>query len=70
MIDTKMPHLASLLHEDLAQALGRQGLVVAAQRCASIADLAKVVTPEHRILDVNGWPELRSLPAKYEGLCW
>ena len=70
VIDTKMPHLASLLHDDLAQAIGQQGLIVAAQRCASIADLAKVVTPEHRILDVNGWPELRSLPAKYEGLCW
>lgn len=70
LIDTKMPHLASLLHEDLAQALGRQGLVVAAQRCATLSELAKVVTPEHRLLDVNGWPELRGLPAKYEGFCW
>ena len=70
VIDTKMPHLASLLYEDLAMAVGRQGLVVAAQRCASIVELAKVITPEHRILDVNGWPELRGLPARYEGFCW
>ena len=28
------------------------------------------VTPQHQILDVNGWPELRELPAKYEGFCW
>jgi GDP-mannose 6-dehydrogenase len=70
VIDTKMPHLASLLHEDLRQALGEQGLLVAAQRCAPIADLARVVTPKHRILDVNGWVELRSLPARYEGFCW
>ncbi len=69
-IDTKMPHLASLLHEDLALAAGQQGLIVATQRCASMADLAKVVTSRHRILDVNGWPELQQLAAKYEGFCW
>jgi len=68
-IDTKMPHLASLLHEDLALAAGQQGLIVAAQRCASLADLAKVVTSRHRILDVNGWPELQRMPVKYEGFC-
>jgi GDP-mannose 6-dehydrogenase len=70
LIDTKMPHLASLLHDDLGRALGEQGLVVAAQRCAPIADLARVVTSKHRILDVSGWVELRSLPARYEGFCW
>ena len=70
LIDTKMPHLASLLHDDLARAIGQRGLIVAAQRCASIAELAKVVTPDHCILDVNGWPELGALGAKYEGFCW
>jgi GDP-mannose 6-dehydrogenase len=70
MIDEKMPHLASLLHHDLAAAIGEQGLVVAAQRCASAADLAKCLTPRHQVLDVNGWAELRSLAVKYEGFCW
>ena len=70
VIDAKMPHLASLLHEDLASALGNEGLVIVAQRCASIAELAKCVTPRHHLLDINGWPELRSLAASYEGLCW
>jgi len=70
LIDTKMPHLASLLHDDLALATGQQGLIVAAQRCASIADLGKVITSRHRILDVNGWPELQQLAVKYEGFCW
>lgn len=70
VIDEKMPHLASLLHGDLATAIARQGLVVAAQKCATLADLAKCVTPRHQVLDVNGWPELRNLPAKYEGFCW
>jgi GDP-mannose 6-dehydrogenase len=70
LIESKMPHLASLLHADLATAIGPRGLVVAAQRCVSIADLAKVITPQHTLLDVNGWPELRHLPSQYEGFCW
>ncbi|MGZ8938581.1 MAG: nucleotide sugar dehydrogenase [Limisphaerales bacterium] len=70
LIDTKMPHLASLLHADLAMAIGAQGLIVIAQRCARVAELAKCVTPAHVILDVNGWPELKELPSAYEGFCW
>ena len=70
VIDTKMPHLASLLHADLGAALGQQGLVVAAQKCVSLGELKKFLTPKHTVLDVNGWPELRQLPAKYEGFCW
>jgi GDP-mannose 6-dehydrogenase len=70
VIDEKMPHLASLLHEDLGSALGSQGLVIAAQQCVSLAELAKRITHRHYLLDVNGWPELRGLDARYEGFCW
>jgi GDP-mannose 6-dehydrogenase len=69
-IDTKMPHLATLLRPDLASAVGRQGLLVVAQPVASLDELKPLVTAEHHLLDVNGWPELRQLPAKYEGFCW
>jgi GDP-mannose 6-dehydrogenase len=70
VIDTKMPHLASQLCPDLKTALGSQGLVVAAQKCAPIADLKQFITTKHHVVDVNGWPELRELAAKYEGFCW
>ena len=70
VIDVRMPHLASLLKTDLAAALGGQGLVVAAQKCAAVEDLKKFLTSQHQVLDVNGWPELRGLPVKYEGFCW
>ena len=70
VIDTRMPHLASLLCPDLATAVGRQGLIVAAQKCVAVADLAKHVTPEHHVLDVNGWTELKGLAGKYAGFCW
>jgi GDP-mannose 6-dehydrogenase len=64
VIDVKMPHLASLLKDDLAVALGKKGLVIAAQKCASIEELQRHLT------DLNGWPELRSISARYEGFCW
>lgn len=70
LIDSRMPHLAQLLHASLADAIGSSGLIVASQRCAPITELARVVTPGHAILDVNGWPELRGLPAPYQGFCW
>jgi GDP-mannose 6-dehydrogenase len=70
LIDTKMPHLASLLQPDLALAIGRSGLVIVAQRCAELEELGKCLTPHHHLLDINGWPELRQLPGKYEGFCW
>ena len=70
LIDAKMPHLASMLHGDLGRAMGRSGTVLAAQRVAPIANLLQVVTADHHVIDVNGWPELERLPASYEGLCW
>jgi GDP-mannose 6-dehydrogenase len=70
VIDSRMPHLASLLCTELAAALGERAVVVANQKCASFAELQKLVTARHRIIDVNGWPDLRRLPSSYEGLCW
>ena len=70
VIDTRMPHLASLLCPDLPTALGKKGVVVVAQQCASVAELRKLVTKDHLVIDVNGWPELRDLPSKYDGFCW
>ncbi|MBI1840443.1 MAG: nucleotide sugar dehydrogenase [Verrucomicrobia bacterium] len=70
VIDTKMPHIASLLRGDLASALGKGGLVVVAQKCASIEDLKRHLTPAHSVIDVNGWKELQALPVKCQGFCW
>jgi hypothetical protein len=44
--------------------------VIAAQKCVDIETLKPLLTAEHTVLDVNGWPELRDLPAQYEGFCW
>jgi len=65
-----MPHLAGLLHGRLEDAVGARGLVLAAQRVVPVPQLAGVLTPEHTVLDINGWPELRGTRARYEGFCW
>jgi GDP-mannose 6-dehydrogenase len=70
VIDTRMPHLASLLQSDLGQAMGSRGLIVAAQHVVPVEELAKWVTPDHAVLDVNGWSALRQLPCPYRGFCW
>jgi GDP-mannose 6-dehydrogenase len=70
VIDARMPHLAALLHGDLKTALGDRGLVIAAQKCVNAESLGPHLGPDHYILDVNGWPELRKMPVPYEGFCW
>lgn len=70
LIDTRMPHLANLLYSDLGQAVGSRGLLIAAQQVVPAQQLAPWVTPDHAVLDVNGWPALRSLPCGYHGFCW
>ena len=69
-IQRRMPHLASLLKEDVREVVEGSDLIVASQKCAPVADLAKMVRADQCVIDVNGWRELRELPWTYEGLCW
>ena len=70
VIDVRMPHLAQLLKENLTSALGDKGVVIAAQKCAAIDELAGLVTDQHHVIDVNGWNDLRQLSCQYDGFCW
>jgi len=69
-IECRMPHLASVLYTKLEDAMGNGGLVIAAQKVAAVEEIACWLKPEHQILDVNGWPQLKDLPCPYEGFCW
>jgi GDP-mannose 6-dehydrogenase len=65
-----LPHLDRLIRTDVQEAVADCQLIVAAQKCADWSILCKSVTKDHYIIDVNGWPQLEELPAKYQGLCW
>lgn len=66
----RMPHLAQLLRPTAAEVVGQSEVVIAAQKCAPLEELATAATPDHWVIDVNGWRDLQSLSWKYEGSCW
>jgi len=70
LIDVKMPHLASLLCGSLKEAVRDEGTVIASQPCVKIDELRSALTDKHLLIDVNGWPDLQSLPNRVEGFCW
>ena len=70
VLESKLPLIATMLKATLAEALDPPGLWIVAQPCAPLAQLARHARPGHAVLDVNGWPGLRSLPVPYEGFCW
>ncbi len=70
MISQRMPHLASLLCATAGEALEGAEVVLAAQRCMTAEEIARWIAPGQHVIDINGWPELESSGAVYEGLCW
>lgn len=70
MISRTMPHLSSLLTPSAEQAIAGAGIVIAAQKCATIDELAPGVDADQYVIDVNGWRELSQLEWEYEGSCW
>ena len=69
-IQRRMPHLAQLLKPTAEEVVRDSDLIVASQRCVDLEVLRSVVRPDQRVIDVNGWRDLKQLPWAYEGLCW
>lgn len=70
LISRRMPHLAQLLKKSGTEAVKNADLILAAQKCVPLDELRTAVRAEQHIIDVNGWRELATLPARYEGFCW
>lgn len=70
LAEEKLPRLRSLLRPNLAEALGRSGTVVAANRCAVTSELVHLLTENHHVIDLNGWPGIEKALGSYEGICW
>ena len=45
-------------------------VVIASQKCVDAESLRSVAEAGKCVIDVNGWPELKTLPWSYEGICW
>jgi GDP-mannose 6-dehydrogenase len=66
----RMPHLAQLLRATASEVVTQSEVIIAAQKCAPVEELALSARPEQWLIDVNGWRELQALPWQYEGSCW
>ena len=69
-IQSRMPHLAQLLKQDVTEVLRSSEVIVVSQKCVSLESLKESARPDHIVIDVNGWRELEALPWQYEGICW
>ncbi len=69
-IKRRMPYLASFLRSTLKEVIEKSDVIVTSLKCQKSVDWMSAVRPEQCVIDVNGWSELKTLPWKYEGLCW
>src|ERR1022692_2808971 len=70
-IEQVIPHIGSLLENDLGQVLKNAQVVVIGTRGISRAQLQAHLRPDHIVLDlVNLETARRPAAAKYEGICW
>jgi GDP-mannose 6-dehydrogenase len=69
-IQTRMPHLAQLLKQDAKEVIEAAEVLVVSQKCVPVEVFRACVRADQIIIDVNGWAPLKSLPCRYEGLCW
>jgi GDP-mannose 6-dehydrogenase len=70
-IEQAIPHIGSLLENDLGQVLKNAQVVVIGTRGISRAQLQAHLRPDHIVLDlVNLETARRPAAANYEGICW
>ena len=67
---TALPHVGSLLVDNMADALRHARTVVVGHNSPSFADLGDHVTAEHRILDLEAGATALAAEGRYEGMCW
>ncbi|HEV3484971.1 MAG TPA: nucleotide sugar dehydrogenase [Vicinamibacterales bacterium] len=70
-INKQIPHLSSLLSENIDQVIGDAEVIVVGNGSPEFADALKRTRADQVVIDlfrVNVKPE--EIPAKYEGICW
>jgi GDP-mannose 6-dehydrogenase len=73
-IDQVLPHVGSLLHDDLAATVAAAETIVVTKRLSSVesATLHRVLQPTHTVIDLvrlNG-QTLEGFEGDYRGICW
>jgi GDP-mannose 6-dehydrogenase len=69
-IDREIPHLDRLLKETPEQALDGAEVIVVGHADAAARSIVVERAAGRRIVDLFGYPELRTGEVEYEGICW
>ena len=70
-IEQHIPHIGALLRADLESVVAESDvLLVGLDDKRLVAELRRLVRPDHFVLDLVRLPELADLPASVEGLSW
>jgi GDP-mannose 6-dehydrogenase len=70
-IERTVPHIGKLICSDLAEVVAASEVIVSSMNDGATVDvLAKVLTPEHIVIDLVGMAAHERLPARHVGLCW
>jgi len=70
-IEQHLPHIGSLVRNDIAEVIaGSDVLVVGLADASVVAALAQHTRPEQTIIDLINIADRRALRGEYVGLCW
>lgn len=69
-IEREIPHLASLMTEDLEAAVGHGDVLLIGNNSPEFADIGARLRPEQHVIDLFGIPALEALGAQYRGIAW
>jgi GDP-mannose 6-dehydrogenase len=70
-ITKQIPHLSSLLSEDIDDVLERSDIIVVGNNAPEFAEALKRTTPDQMIVDlVRVKTDRTEIPGQYQGICW
>lgn len=70
-IEESIPHLASLMTDDLRALVRRSDVLIVAMKTPEVLNaLVMNTSPDQLLIDVVGLPDPAAQHARYEGVCW
>lgn len=65
-----IPHISQLMVDDIDAALAHAETIVIGNKAEEFKSILEKVTSSHYIIDLVRVTEQRSMPGKYDGICW
>ena len=69
-IEREIPHIASLLVDDLGKAIAHADVLVIGNNAPEVASVPELIRRDQRVVDLFGVPALAIKAARYSGIAW